>query len=282
MALELIPTAIPPALKGFDHFLLWNWVLRPNGKGEQVWTKPPYRVVGSGLAKSTDADGWGSFLAATAEMRARRMAGIGFALGADDPFCFGDIDDCIDLSTGEIAPWARPIVDRFRHTYQEISPSGTGIKILVKGKLPGTEHRWRVDKDNPAAYVEWFDSAKYTTLTGHRLPESGADIADAQEQLDALYRLCFPPVTVQATSKDWAPPASSDDDDARLNKARSSKQGADFMRLFDAGDAKPYGDDHSVADLALCGMLAFWFGPDPARIDRMFRRSKLRSGRAHV
>ncbi len=31
----------------------------------------------------------------------------------------------------------------------------------------------------------------------------------------------------------------------------------------------------SEADLALCGDLAFWTGPDPERIDRLFRQSKL-------
>jgi len=37
----------------------------------------------------------------------------------------------------------------------------------------------------------------------------------------------------------------------------------------------PIMNDHSRADLALCGMLAFWCGGDPERIDRLFRRSDL-------
>jgi len=41
------------------------------------------------------------------------------------------------------------------------------------------------------------------------------------------------------------------------------------------GDLSAYNDDHSSADLALCSKLAFWFGRDPVRIDRVFRRSAL-------
>lgn len=54
-----------------------------------------------------------------------------------------------------------------------------------------------------------------------------------------------------------------------------AENGGEFLALFDAGDTSPYGGDDSSADLALCNHLAFWFGPDPARIDRMFRRSAL-------
>lgn len=42
-----------------------------------------------------------------------------------------------------------------------------------------------------------------------------------------------------------------------------------------AGDMSGYKDDHSDADMALCNRLAFWFGRDKARIDRVFRRSGL-------
>ena len=42
-----------------------------------------------------------------------------------------------------------------------------------------------------------------------------------------------------------------------------------------AGDLAEYGDDHSDADLALCNKLAFWFGRDRDRMDRVFRNSAL-------
>jgi primase-polymerase (primpol)-like protein len=63
-----------------------------------------------------------------------------------------------------------------------------------------------------------------------------------------------------------------------INRAMSAVNGAKFRRLW-AGDTSGYrhegNDGHSEADLALCSLLAFWTGPDPERIDRLFRRSGL-------
>jgi hypothetical protein len=61
-------------------------------------------------------------------------------------------------------------------------------------------------------------------------------------------------------------------DDELLERARKAKNGAKFRRLFDDGDS---GDDASQADESLMGMLAFWTGKDPARMERLFSRSKL-------
>lgn len=62
------------------------------------------------------------------------------------------------------------------------------------------------------------------------------------------------------------------DDQTILEKMWSKDP--DTVALW-AGDLSAYHDDHSSADLALCSKLAFWFGRDPVRIDRVFRRSAL-------
>ncbi len=72
-----------------------------------------------------------------------------------------------------------------------------------------------------------------------------------------------------------ASPAASDLNDSQLiERAMAAKNGAQFAALW-LGDTSGYGGDHSSADLALCGMLAFWAGPDAGRIDRLFRQSGL-------
>ena len=58
-----------------------------------------------------------------------------------------------------------------------------------------------------------------------------------------------------------------------IRKALSASNGERFSRLW-YGDTSGYGS-HSEADLALCGMLAFWTGGDAARIDTLFRQSGL-------
>lgn len=64
-------------------------------------------------------------------------------------------------------------------------------------------------------------------------------------------------------------------DDELLDAARRARNGALFKALFDRGEVSTYAGDHSRADWHLADKLAFWCGPDRARIDRLFRRSKL-------
>lgn len=75
----------------------------------------------------------------------------------------------------------------------------------------------------------------------------------------------------------YVPPPRTEvtgDDAELLEMARRANNGAEFCRLYDQGEFGP-SQSHSQADLALCNMLAFWCGPDPNRIDRLFRGSAL-------
>src|SRR5262249_31758772 len=65
------------------------------------------------------------------------------------------------------------------------------------------------------------------------------------------------------------------DDDALIHKAATAKNGDKFKLLW-AGDYKAAGyASQSEADLALCGLLAFWCDGDRDRIGRLFRMSGL-------
>ncbi|MDP9472822.1 MAG: phage/plasmid primase, P4 family, partial [Chloroflexota bacterium] len=184
---------------------------------------------------------------------------------------------CRDPETGAISQWAREILRAFPHTYRALSPTGTGIRVIGYGQLPGPQHTKPMTGRSGAkqdAKIELFDQGKYTTLTGHRCDGSPLHLGDCQAALDALYEDLWPATPAEATPHREAGP-HEEDDDRRLDRARAATNSAEFVALFDAGDTSPYGGDHSGADLALCNHLAFWFGPDPARIDRVFRRSAL-------
>ena len=62
-------------------------------------------------------------------------------------------------------------------------------------------------------------------------------------------------------------------DEEIIERAHAAKNGDKFSKLW-AGDTSGYGSS-SEADLALCGMLAFWVGGDEHRIDSLFRKSSL-------
>ena len=101
-------------------------------------------------------------------------------------------------------------------------------------------------------------------------------IADGQAALDALYADLFGPPGGDAPAAPPAggPSAPAPDDATLLARAFRARNGARFAQLW-AGDTSGNGGDDSAADLALCNILAHWCGPDPARIDRLFRRSGL-------
>lgn len=62
-------------------------------------------------------------------------------------------------------------------------------------------------------------------------------------------------------------------DKSVIEKALKSANGERFKALWQ-GDTSGYASS-SEADLALCGMLAFWCGRDIGQMDRLFRKSGL-------
>jgi RepB DNA-primase from phage plasmid len=66
------------------------------------------------------------------------------------------------------------------------------------------------------------------------------------------------------------------DDQELLRKARNSRTGASFKKLYDEGDASEHDGDRSAAVFALAKMLAFWTGWDEARIEELLHASAWR------
>lgn len=62
--------------------------------------------------------------------------GIGFVFSSDDDIIGIDLDHCRDAASGQITPEARKIITD-TNSYAEVSVSGTGVHIILKGKIPG-------------------------------------------------------------------------------------------------------------------------------------------------
>ena len=82
------------------------------------------------------------------------------------------------LETGEIKPWARQIIIGL-NSYTEVSPSGTGLHIFVRGHLP--------DKGQKRGPIELYDRERYFTVTGAHLPETPTTIEERQAVVEWLY-----------------------------------------------------------------------------------------------
>jgi putative DNA primase/helicase len=252
-ALSVKPDSIPVELKSIDDaWVLWRyeWV-------EGRWTKVPYQIDGKRKAKSDDPSTWGSFDSAI-KCYPEGSGGIGFMLSKEQGIIGVDLDHCIDEIT---KPWALAIVFAL-NSYTEISPSGTGLRILLKGALPPNHRK----KDN----IEMYDSGRYLTMTGHHRAGLPLTIENRAEEILALHQRVFTKPEIAPRCRNLSTVNLSDAE--LLEKAFSAKNGAKVKALY-SGDIGGY-QSQSSADMALCNHLAF-YSADSNQIDRLFRSSGL-------
>lgn len=85
----------------------------------------------------------------------------GFMFHEKDPYCGIDLDNCRNPDTGEVASWAKKIIDHF-NSYTEISQSGTGFHIIIIGTKPNGSRSRKGD-------IECYDRDRYFIFTGEVL-----------------------------------------------------------------------------------------------------------------
>lgn len=176
-------SAVPDDLIERDQWVLWRYEGRSKG-GKP--TKVPYQA--SHLrADTTDPLTWTTFeLASSLHAEyAEHYSGIGFVFSKDDPFVGIDLDQCLDTD-GDVAAWARQIVERFAHSYMETSPSGRGIKIWVRGALPANMPGKRIGTGGDGS-IEMYDRGRYFAVTGHVFRDAPQHIEDHAADVMLLY-----------------------------------------------------------------------------------------------
>lgn len=252
--------SIPPELKALS-----QWVCHTSNK-------VPVNPENGHNAKADDPTTWGEFDQAVRHWEAHRgngIAGVGFEFSPGDPYTGVDLDECRDPETGKIEPGALEIVGRL-NSYTEVSPSGTGLHIILKGSVPPGGNR--------KGRVEMYDSSRYFTVTGAHLEGTTTTIEARQAELEALHGEVFgKPKQASGRSVRAATDASVElSDDELIDRISKSKVGNKFneLRRGDMDYLKyQYGyPSASEADLALASILAFWTGKDPGQMDRIFRR----------
>ena len=142
-------------IRDLRQWLVW----RSEGRDGKP-TKIPYSPLTGARASSTDPETWTGYQEAVNVCKERGYGGIGFVFTAEDDLCGVDLDGCLDPETGEIEPWAWEIIEEL-DSYTEISPSGTGVHVLVRGKLPEGRNR--------KGRFEAYDRGRYFTVTGKHL-----------------------------------------------------------------------------------------------------------------
>lgn len=258
--------ALPDALKSRRAWVVWKEQSR-NGKP----TKVPYAPVTGRRARTNDPSTWTSL--ATARRHLARYDGLGIVLG--NGLVGVDLDHCRDPKTGDVEPWAWDVVATL-DSYTEVSPSGTGLHVLLLGGLPA-----EAGNGKRKGRIELYAKGRYFTVTGLHVEGTPVELNERSEALAAWYSEALgegeeahdPPDAKTVEASVATPGAEALSDEDLLAKAQAARNGAAFARLW-SGDTSGH-TSASEADEALCCHLAFWTGNDPARIDRLFRQSGL-------
>jgi putative DNA primase/helicase len=255
---------VPEELRNTNQWLVWKLI----NKGKEKPAKVPHDAKTGQPADPTNPASWCSCVVAVNAFGINPFyTGVGFAFTEADPYTGIDIDDCRDKETGELGTWAKEIIAML-DSYTEVTPSGTGIHIIVKGKAPGQRQR--------TSKIEMYSQKRYFTITGERIGECNT-VEDRQEQIERLYQLVFEEVPELPQTQ--AKPR----DDLKLERVRAitdeklivrASRKENFKYLWD-GSTAAYADDASRATAALLMMLAYWTRADAARMDKLFRQSGL-------
>ncbi|QRV17425.1 hypothetical protein JMJ58_20935 (plasmid) [Haloterrigena salifodinae] len=271
---RLEANSIPESLRERSQWICWR-IKHRDGKA----TKVPI-IPGSGdYASATDAETWRSFDEALEYAECGEAAGIGYVFTGDGPFVGIDLDDCRNPETGAPSADARAIIDDL-DSFTEVSPSGTGYHVIVRGSLPGDRSR--------RGSVEMYETARFFTVTGDHVDTTPERVYARPDALESVYNeyIAETELSRGGDTKDAreAPSRNSGiesdssrgvdlEDEELLERARNASNGEKFEHLWQ-GSIAGY-ESQSEADIALCCLLAFWTGRDAARVDRLFRQSGL-------
>lgn len=258
---------IPNSMRDYDQWVCWKYYSdQTNGRDRR--RKVPVNPRTGRFAKVTDGNTWASLDEAVEFSTAHNQNnhGIGFVFTENDPFVGVDLDDCRDSSTGQLEPWSTEVLDQL-DSYAEISPSETGLKVIVTSNAPIPSRR----RSNPG--LEVYRSSRFFTITGDILGVH-SETNDGTNALRWIHKRYFPdPVPSTAGEFTESKPMVAQDDQV-VTKALSARNGSKFRDLW-KGKTKANDGNQSEADLSLCRLLAFWCGPCHQQVDRLFRSSGL-------
>ncbi len=143
-------------------------------------SKVPVNPRTGNNAQSSNSSTWASHAEAQEAMHSYSFDGIGFAFSKDDPYVGIDIDD--GVSGNQLAPDARKWTRVF-DSYTEVSPSGSGIHIWIKGELTKA-----IVADKFVDHFEAYSNGRYFTVTGQRVTNLPESIESRQSELDSFYK----------------------------------------------------------------------------------------------
>jgi putative DNA primase/helicase len=246
---------IPHELKKLKQFVLWKLEPRPEPGNPGKMTKPPYNPNDpKKRASVTDPNDWGTYDQVIDIFKRGGFSGIGFVFTKAAGYVGIDFDHCIDAQTGDLKPGI--IKELYSiDSYTEISASGTGIHVILRGEIPK-------DFKNKEKEIEIYSQDRYFTFTGNYFDGILTELSENPKALKTFYDKYLPESKKRKTDK-----ATKSENEKNVNSIESinietiendiiaGKHG-EKVKMLQAGDWRSLTEyaekSQSEADLGYC------------------------------
>lgn len=192
---------------------------KPNRRGKRK--KIPYFPTEDRRASVTDPSSWGTLEECAANVGKHGTVGVGLVLGTDDLVGI-DLDDVRNPETGVITAEATAFVKRFS-SYAEISPSGTGVHVFARGRLP-------FHGKNDGKGHEIYASRRFIATTGVAIPGYDGDPQERQDEIDQFVAQFFMKITDVRSAVDF------EDDDGTYSTSPVTERVSQARRFLNSVD----------------------------------------------
>ena len=164
--LAKLPMALMPLIER-KQWAVWRWTQKPDGS----WQKPPFMAMQPDRhANTNDPNTWADYSTALVAVQSEQADGLSYILTKDDPFGAVDLDHCRCTVTNSIDVWAQNYLQAAVNTYQEITPSGEGVRIwgIANGDPLNRKFTLKIEGKDIAAEL-FRRTNKALTITGYTL-----------------------------------------------------------------------------------------------------------------
>ncbi|MDB1104714.1 phage/plasmid primase, P4 family [Lentilactobacillus parabuchneri] len=255
---------IPAELKQLKRWGVYKKIWKPERK---KFTKIPINPMTGNGGKTNDESTWTDFKTALAAVSRLNLDGLAFYfkppyIGIDVDNVADDIEEFTHGDTDNI------VSDFMKHTnsYSEISLSGKGLHIIVKGTINGEKRRHK--------NCEMYEDGRFFAMTGNFFGNPDNNLI-REVNVDYLYKKYIEP---ESKVVDLFYPSTVKANDLATNDiikaAATSRSGERFQRLY-RGEWEGLYSSQSEADMSFANDLAFWTAKDFGKMDEIFRSSGL-------
>lgn len=251
---------VPEELRSLKNWCLWKFV---HVEGRKP-TKVPYQPNGY-KCSVTNPETFSSFDECFNVLALGSYDGLGFIFTGTD-YSGIDLDDPSFLADGSPNPNYQSDLNRqikIAHefdSYSEVSPSGKGLHIIVKGKVPDGRR---------TNYIELYPSGRYFTMTGK--VHNAKPVGYYEPLLNQLWQQMGGVINgAPHPTVDSKPETITDEEILELARKHNTATFCDLEAGVWAGSYQ----SQSEADQAFVNIIAY-YTDSKSQVERIFRNSKL-------